>query len=201
MDPLCRFCLEPSSDPLNPLISPCPCSGTVQFVHRACLYRWIFMDTDEANNICSICKTPFLEDHLPKLEVIPPKDRLYFFLDNSTASLLLAHYVICFILSNTLRTEDFLYHFLVTSQISVNVTYMALFLATARVKNWQEYISVSYVSYAWLITYHLLSLFALSRGMFILSIPLGASLNLYWRTHIKTLKYVNVRLLERFRRG
>jgi hypothetical protein len=161
----------------------------------------MFMDADEANNICSICKSPFFEEHLPKLETIPPRNRVYFFLDNSTAFLLLTHYFISFILSNAFRTEDFLYHFMVTSQIGVNITYMSLFLATARVKNWQEYISVSYWSYAWLMTYHILSLYALANGLFMLSIPLGATLNVYWRTHIKTLKYVNVRLLERFRRG
>jgi len=200
-EPLCRFCLEPPTDVSNPLISPCPCKGTVEFVHRACLYRWMFTDTDEGNLVCSICKTPFLEEHLPSLEVIPPKNRLYFFLDNSTAFLLVAHYIICFILSKTLRVEDFFYHFTVTSQISVNILYMTLFLTTARVKNLSEYIRISSAGYLWLITYHLLSLYALTRGFFILSIPIGATLNVYWRTHIKSLKYVNVRLLERFRRG
>jgi len=200
-EPVCRFCLEPSTDASNPLISPCPCRGTVQFVHRACLYRWMFMDADEPNDICSICKTPFLEEYLPTLEVIPPKNRIYIFLDNSTSFFLLAHYFISFLMVKMFEKEANLYQFMLTSQVSVNITYMTLFLATARVKNWSEYINVSYRSYAWLIGYHLLSFYALTNGLFIISVPLGVNLNMYWRTHINTLKSVNLRLLERFRRG
>lgn len=39
---ICRICLsEDESDPKNPLINPCKCSGTMKFIHLKCLKRWI----------------------------------------------------------------------------------------------------------------------------------------------------------------
>ncbi|XP_034715697.1 uncharacterized protein LOC117936594 isoform X2 [Etheostoma cragini] len=37
----CRICHSGESSPTNPLISPCSCSGSLQFVHLNCLKKWI----------------------------------------------------------------------------------------------------------------------------------------------------------------
>ncbi|XP_031170623.1 probable E3 ubiquitin-protein ligase MARCHF10 isoform X3 [Sander lucioperca] len=37
----CRICHSGESSPTNPLISPCLCSGSMQFVHLDCLKKWI----------------------------------------------------------------------------------------------------------------------------------------------------------------
>lgn len=60
--PECRFCLEPG-DPAavaaeNPLISPCPCKGSVRYVHWTCLKRWVRLDAANAR-ACTICRQPF----------------------------------------------------------------------------------------------------------------------------------------------
>jgi len=36
---LCRFCFEPDTTPTS-LVSPCRCSGSSKYVHKACLLRW-----------------------------------------------------------------------------------------------------------------------------------------------------------------
>jgi len=35
--PLCRICLSEENEALNPLFSPCKCSGTMKFIHLNCL--------------------------------------------------------------------------------------------------------------------------------------------------------------------
>ncbi|XP_028424517.1 E3 ubiquitin-protein ligase MARCH7-like isoform X2 [Perca flavescens] len=37
----CRICHSGESSPTNPLLSPCLCSGSMQFVHLDCLKKWI----------------------------------------------------------------------------------------------------------------------------------------------------------------
>lgn len=37
---VCRICRNPG-DPDNPLRYPCACSGSIKFVHQACLLQWL----------------------------------------------------------------------------------------------------------------------------------------------------------------
>ena len=66
--PECRFCLEPQADLANPLIEPCPCKGSVRFVHRNCLKRWVQLDPATNGRACSICRLPFEVSVFPGLE-------------------------------------------------------------------------------------------------------------------------------------
>ncbi len=36
----CRICFCTESDHVNPLISPCKCSGTMKYIHLLCLKQW-----------------------------------------------------------------------------------------------------------------------------------------------------------------
>lgn len=57
----CYICYEAGA-PDNPLISPCMCQGSVQFVHLNCLQRWIQPEGSSAvNTHCSICKAKYPE--------------------------------------------------------------------------------------------------------------------------------------------
>lgn len=38
---LCRICQIPGGSPTNPLLEPCACVGSLQFVHQECLKRWL----------------------------------------------------------------------------------------------------------------------------------------------------------------
>lgn len=39
---ICRFCLENSETISNPLIAPCNCKGSIEFLHLKCLFRWMY---------------------------------------------------------------------------------------------------------------------------------------------------------------
>ncbi|GLI58803.1 hypothetical protein VaNZ11_000569 [Volvox africanus] len=53
----CRICMDEEVDPiLNPLISPCKCSGSTKYVHRQCLLKWRSMKSGtQAYYRCEIC--------------------------------------------------------------------------------------------------------------------------------------------------
>jgi hypothetical protein len=187
---ICRFCFE--SGDAGSLISPCVCKGTVQFVHRDCLYRWMFLDTDIPNSICPICKTQIDKAYIPSLEVIPRKGSIYYFLDNSVTFALVVHYV-SFLMG--------LWSFMVVSHLIINISYVCLFPLIARVNNWREYIRVSYKSYAFLAAYTIVTAYTLGSDFSIRSVSVAYTLNRYWITHIKALHDVNALLLERFRKG
>ncbi|XP_043540868.1 probable E3 ubiquitin-protein ligase MARCHF10, partial [Chiloscyllium plagiosum] len=58
---LCRICLIPGGTPLNPLLEPCKCVGSLQFVHHDCLKKWlqakIISGADlAAVTTCELCK-------------------------------------------------------------------------------------------------------------------------------------------------
>lgn len=52
---ICRIChCEAEKD--DPLISPCVCSGSLMYIHQACLQKWI-KATDTKS--CELCKFEF----------------------------------------------------------------------------------------------------------------------------------------------
>ena len=68
--PICRFCLEPQEAKGNPLIDPCACKGSIQFVHVGCLDRWRKMDPGKNGEVCLLCFTPYIALQR-SLEVVP----------------------------------------------------------------------------------------------------------------------------------
>lgn len=64
---ICRVCLNCIDSRINPLLSPCYCSGSVKYIHLKCLHKWIKCKVDEYQNEnctallwknfkCEICK-------------------------------------------------------------------------------------------------------------------------------------------------
>lgn len=53
---ICRIC-HCESEPDQPLISPCHCSGSLRYVHQSCLQKWIkSSDTKK----CELCYYEFV---------------------------------------------------------------------------------------------------------------------------------------------
>lgn len=185
----CRFCLESEESLTNPLISPCPCRGSVQYVHRICLYRWLTTSPDTTT--CSICKTPFPEAYLPRLEIIPEKDATNFFLSTPLVALFAVQYAVGVGINTTLAQEDFLYNYMVSLHVVNNLGYAILFFMTARVRNWREYIHVASIPYACCAIWHLLVIYLMWDNAVLLLMTIGCSLNIYWQTHLKALADIN----------
>lgn len=67
--PICYMCFDEENSEINPLITPCKCSGDTKYVHVECLRKW---HTAEADNqicflssvdaTCSVCKSTFKSD-------------------------------------------------------------------------------------------------------------------------------------------
>ncbi|XP_053477054.1 E3 ubiquitin-protein ligase MARCHF8 isoform X2 [Ictalurus furcatus] len=53
---ICRIC-HCEGDEDNPLITPCHCTGSLRFVHQACLQQWI---KSSDTRCCELCKFEFI---------------------------------------------------------------------------------------------------------------------------------------------
>ena len=63
----CRICRGEGSEE-EPLFYPCKCSGSIKFVHQACLMEWL---SHSQKKYCELCKTPFrftklYDPHMPR---------------------------------------------------------------------------------------------------------------------------------------
>lgn len=52
--PECRICLEPDEE--TNLVSPCGCTGSVQYTHLRCVQKWIEISK---NTHCKMCMNRF----------------------------------------------------------------------------------------------------------------------------------------------
>uniref|UniRef100_A0A8C3YJB3 RING-type E3 ubiquitin transferase n=1 Tax=Catagonus wagneri TaxID=51154 RepID=A0A8C3YJB3_9CETA len=62
---LCRICQIAGGSPTNPLLEPCGCVGSLQFVHQECLKKWLKVKITSgadlgAVKICEMCKQSLL---------------------------------------------------------------------------------------------------------------------------------------------
>jgi E3 ubiquitin-protein ligase DOA10 len=62
---MCRICYGDEKDIDSPLIQPCSCSGTMKYIHFACLQKWLKSKVVQKNSIafslkqieCELCKS------------------------------------------------------------------------------------------------------------------------------------------------
>jgi hypothetical protein len=64
---ICRICFEPNRKN-NPLITPCSCKGSSEFVHSKCLEKWHSIEPDKGLT-CSVCKDILCTETI--METIP----------------------------------------------------------------------------------------------------------------------------------
>uniref|UniRef100_A0A8C7J8V3 RING-type E3 ubiquitin transferase n=2 Tax=Oncorhynchus kisutch TaxID=8019 RepID=A0A8C7J8V3_ONCKI len=58
---LCRICQMGEESPSNPLIEPCCCTGSLQYVHQDCIKKWLRSKISSGTNLdaittCELCK-------------------------------------------------------------------------------------------------------------------------------------------------
>ncbi|XP_015226788.1 PREDICTED: E3 ubiquitin-protein ligase MARCH7 [Cyprinodon variegatus] len=58
---LCRICQMQEESSTNPLIQPCSCTGSLQYVHQECIKRWLNSKISSGSNLeaittCELCK-------------------------------------------------------------------------------------------------------------------------------------------------
>jgi len=68
-EPACRICYEGAE--AGPLISPCDCKGSIQYIHRRCLYEWLVVD---GRGYCELCNHAYMFYDLILEPVYEPRD-------------------------------------------------------------------------------------------------------------------------------
>ncbi|XP_045038177.2 probable E3 ubiquitin-protein ligase MARCHF10 isoform X2 [Desmodus rotundus] len=63
----CRICQMTGGSPTNPLLEPCSCVGSLQFVHQECLKKWLKVKITSGADLgavktCEMCKQGLLVD-------------------------------------------------------------------------------------------------------------------------------------------
>lgn len=192
----CRFCLQDTQKKENPLIAPCDCKGSLEFVHLHCLQKWILMNPQRNGFGCGICLTAYFRSYIPELERIPEKGIVVKFLDFPIVFAILYHYLYLFHISALYvhwdqRTID-LYLFY---QWIFQVLYFVAFGCNFRVKNIGLYTEALQKKETLLYPLtHLLFLYLLHNGVYHIGLLFDIFLSSYYYRHITILKGINLRL-------
>tara|TARA_B100001063_G_scaffold246858_1_gene288108 strand:+ start:502 stop:1437 length:936 start_codon:yes stop_codon:yes gene_type:complete len=65
---ICRICYDDNED-VSKLLSPCACSGSMEYIHKHCLIKWIETKNTSINNFkCELCKKKLTLKKLQKIE-------------------------------------------------------------------------------------------------------------------------------------
>lgn len=188
---VCRFCLESKVTKKNPLIEPCDCKGSIQFVHEKCLLRWRRIDPYRNAEKCLICLVPYRLLKPAIMEDMP---------DDFKLSLLFLRFpmLLCFTVNygyllqiSFLQIKDFSGLF-VLYQYLFQILYMVFFWKEWKVRNrelyWLQWNGVS-------TTALILALFFgnafLSQGQYVAILPLNLAWGLVWHRHRLILQTMN----------
>lgn len=76
--PMCRICHFPQGEDPDTLISPCRCSGTMQFIHESCLMKWLDVSKSKKTATCELCNYQYNRHKKFRLKhwKLPPCSRL-----------------------------------------------------------------------------------------------------------------------------
>jgi hypothetical protein len=110
----CRFCLMPYEQVNNPLLSPCACKGSAQYVHKLCLRKWRHTtENPDFIHRCQICLENYKTYVRWPIEIFPhPGDTGSWFLLSRSGVITFIIYFINFLhyvdLYKTNQYSDFL---------------------------------------------------------------------------------------------
>ena len=196
---MCRFCLDGTKTQINPLVDPCECKGSIQFVHKQCLIRWRHMDVERNGEVCYVCHTEYKIPLDMDLETIPESKLLYIYLDRPLLSNILAHYVwgvfriFCEQFPTYLHLSEY-----GLFQLFLHSLLMASMIRRTKIKNWSRYIHRWSFENRWLfVVFHFLVFVCQLFGSQMLSLCLSnCVLQLYWKIHIDILREINQEVLH-----
>ena len=191
---VCRFCFESTITVTNPLVCPCECKGSQEFIHLLCLNRWRQQNPSTNMIHCFVCKTPYTIELIYSLEQFPRNTFFYKPLQHPYIWYTLYHYVVMvftFSINQTntihvmdhLRGYEILYHgiFFLLALLHFKVNKKTRYL-----QHWKrEYRWISFPFHLFMV--YLSSLYPNSYAM----LTSGLYLPIHWRTHIMILREMN----------
>jgi hypothetical protein len=200
----CRFCLESGGRLQDPLIRPCACRGSVEWVHRLCLQRWALLDPGRNSVTCTICHQRFTVRVLPPaLEPLPlPHTWEFYILDNYLILVLIVQYLfLAFHLPATyIAAEENIYRALAYGHTLLHAVYVTLMHRNVSVRQqnrglyeqllWRSRVPVLFAAH----------MMMLLNFLFRRDLLMGMCVNLffrsYWRDHLGLLRELNRQLLQ-----
>lgn len=186
----CRFCLEIGGEDL---ISPCKCCGSVKYIHKSCLRRWV-VEEDTINYsrvICSICSSP-----LYRLETISYKTQLVkYILFNPVATAFLIQYItMIYGIHGSMRSFERFKH----AQSVVHYIYLIMYLSHVRILNIREYMwqLLERRSYKYALLHVCLLWFFYREELVLAALLANSILSFYWHEHAIILDRVNEYIIK-----
>jgi hypothetical protein len=191
----CRFCFEATITLANPLVSPCECKGSQQFIHLYCLNRWRQQNPSTNMINCFVCKTPYTIELIYRLEQLPQLTYLYLPLQYPYVWFIIYHYV-AMVFSVSLQSHKNISP--VEQMKDYELLFHGLFFLFAlfhfKVNKKSKYLRHWGREYRWVaFPFHLLILFFSSYypNSYTL-LTSGLYLPIHWRTHIMILREMNI---------
>ena len=173
------------------MIAPCKCIGSVKYIHKECLRRWVIED-DKVNQdriICNICRVS-----LYNLEIIPPKQILDRLLYSITSVCIFIHYL-SFVFW---RTKSMFFNPFEVLQISMQAYYIFLYVQQFKVKNHLIYIELTFNRGSYILLFiYLYCIVSFFSGRHI-SMALASNFTfiLHWNEHSLILAAINDHLIK-----
>ena len=195
----CRFCLETGESAADPLLTPCECKGSVEFVHRNCLRRWASLEPSTNGRICTLCRSPFRIEVLPRLEVATGPGYEHFILTHFTIASIGYHYLVLALYSTSTNSSiaEAFYSSCLFAQLISHAVYGGMVYHLWSVVNrqmyWELFKDSQIPQVAAFHTILLVMCIATKNGLY------GSCIhilwNIYWREHLQLLREVNQRLI------
>ncbi len=188
---VCRFCLESSNTKKNPLIDPCECRGSVQFVHERCLMKWRRLNPSRNGEYCLICLTPYQLKELMMFEDVPDENKIsLLFLRFPILTCFTANYILIFHVSFE-RKKTF-FDLFESYQYGFQIFYFFLFFLEWKVRNsrlyWKHWMNLASL---YILFLYLGSNLLLHHGIYVAILPINLFLGLLWQRHLHTLRLMN----------
>ena len=194
---ICRFCLSSKDLSANPLITPCNCKGSLEFVHLKCLNRWRRVDIQRNGRTCSLCLTNYIFLQPMQMERIPDtRGIIVYCLEYPGLVLLFYNYIYAIVLSSYKNPDFFfLQDYYIFSQYVFHFAYFYFFFSEWNVSNrdlyWKQ------VKTLWtpiLFGGHAYMFVLMNQNAYFLGPFLSFYMGLYWYTHKRLLHNVNAQL-------
>jgi hypothetical protein len=196
---VCRFCLDGTKTSGNPLLDPCECKGSIQFVHKLCLIRWRHQNVERNGEVCLLCHTEYKIPLNNDLEGIPEAILIYLPLDHPILSNIVFHYMwfVTRLFHEFSTSHSFLYQY-EFFQIVNHSLLAVLMVQRMRVHNWSRYRQKWSNEYRWAIFFfHGFILFFRLFGSSGISLCVSNfMLQIYWKIHKDILREMNQEVLH-----
>lgn len=190
---ICRFCLDNRNSNRNPLLTPCECKGSIEFVHLFCLNHWRNQDPQRNGETCLLCFTPY---HLPEeydVEVIPGGKISYYLIDSGFFLNLFLHYIAAIIYFGTYGTlrPDIYY---ICVQLIYHLFQIGMMYKFFSIRKRVQYIQRWSREGRWLLipTHFFIGFLAYQQNLWLSLFTSSLYVTAYWQNHIEILLLMNI---------